>query len=59
MKIYYSELFAAKVKQLSPEAKRVLKKKLELLMENPGHPSLRTKKIQGSDNIFEASVTMV
>ncbi|MEW6572189.1 MAG: hypothetical protein AB1374_00925 [Bacillota bacterium] len=58
MNIYYSELFADKVKQLSIEVKRALKKKLELMMENPRHPSLRTKKIQGQDDIFEASVTM-
>ncbi len=58
MNIYYSELFAEKVKQLPTEVKRILKKKLELMLENPRHPSLRTKKIQGQDNIFEASVTM-
>ncbi|WP_227761863.1 hypothetical protein [Zhaonella formicivorans] len=58
MNIYYSDLFADKVKQLPIEVKRALKKKLELMMENPRHPSLRTKKIQGQDNIFEASVTM-
>jgi mRNA-degrading endonuclease YafQ of YafQ-DinJ toxin-antitoxin module len=27
-------------------------------MENPRHPSLRTKEIRGQDNIFEASITM-
>lgn len=58
MNIYYSELFAEKVRQLPVEVKRVLKKKLELMVENPRHPSLRTKKIQGQENIFEASVTM-
>jgi len=58
MNIYYSELFAEKVRQLPIEVKSILKKKLELMLENPGHPSLRTKKIQGQDNIFEASVTM-
>ena len=58
MNIYYSELFAEKVKQLPTEVKRILKKKLELMLENPRHPSLRTKKIRGQDNIFEASVTM-
>lgn len=58
MNIYYSELFAEKVRQLPTEVKRILKKKLELMLENPRHPSLRTKKIQGQDNIFEASVTM-
>lgn len=58
MNLYYSELFADKVKQLSLEVKGVLKKKLELLMENPRHPSLRTKKIQGQARLFEASITM-
>lgn len=58
MNLYYSELFADKVKQLSPEVRGTLKKKLELLMESPRHPSLRTKKIRGQDRIFEASVTM-
>ncbi|KYC49176.1 hypothetical protein L9W92_18200 [Pelotomaculum terephthalicicum JT] len=58
MNLYYSELFADKVKQLSLEVKEVLKKKLELLMENPRHPSLRTKKIRGQERIFEASITM-
>ncbi|KJS81398.1 MAG: cytotoxin [Peptococcaceae bacterium BICA1-8] len=58
MNIFYSELFLDKIKQLPIEAKRALKKKLELLMENPRHPSLRTKKIQGQAGIFEASITM-
>ncbi len=57
MNVYYSELFADKVGQLPTEAKRTLKKKLELMMENPRHPSLRTKKIQGQINLFEASIT--
>jgi len=58
MNIYYSELFGDKVKELPIEVRRALKKKLELLLENPRHPSLRTKKIQGQDSIFEASITM-
>lgn len=58
MNIYYSELFAAKVNQLSLESKKTLKKKLELLIDNPRHPSLRTKKIRGQNNIFEASITI-
>jgi len=57
MNIYYSELFAEKVKQLPLETKKSLKKKLAMLIENPRHPSLRTKKIKGQENIFEASIT--
>ena len=31
---------------------------LKLISENPRHPSLRVKKIQGTIDIFEASVNM-
>jgi len=58
MKIYYSEQFRANIQTLSIEVKKVLKKKLEIMVENPKHPSLRTKKIQGQENIFEASINM-
>lgn len=57
MNIYYSELFAEKVMQLPLETRKTLKKKLAMLIENPRHRSLRTKKIKGQDNIFEASIT--
>jgi mRNA-degrading endonuclease RelE of RelBE toxin-antitoxin system len=58
MRILYSNLFKKKVAGLSPEVKKTLKAKLERLVENPQHPSLRSKKIQGTDGIFEVSVTM-
>ena len=32
--------------------------KVALLCENPMHPSLRTKKIKGTEKIFESSVNM-
>jgi len=58
MIIEYSDSFREGVQRLSLEAKMQLKKKLELMAENPRHPSLRSKKIQGIDGIFEASVNM-
>ena len=58
LNVYYTELFLEKVSNLSVDSKKVLKAKLKLLVENPRHPSLRTKKIQGQEGIFEASVTM-
>jgi len=58
MIIEYSDSFREGVRWLSPEAKKQLKKKLELMVENPRHPSLRCKKIQGIDGIFEISVNM-
>jgi len=58
MIFYYSDLFKEKVKQLHPNVKKALKNKLELMYQNPKHPSLRTKKIKGSSDIYEASITM-
>lgn len=34
------------------------KNQLKLLAENPSHPSLRTKRIQGTADLFECSVNM-
>lgn len=58
MKFYYSTLFSEKVSKLPPEIRKMLKQKLELLSKNPYHPSLRTKKIQGTKGIFESNITM-
>jgi mRNA interferase RelE/StbE len=58
LNIYFSDLFLESVKHLSVEVKKALKKKLDLLADNPKHPSLRTKKIKGSEGIFEASINM-
>jgi mRNA interferase RelE/StbE len=58
IKIHYTEHFVEKVNGLSPEIKKALKNKLTLMIKNPRHPSLRTKKIQGHEGIFEASITM-
>lgn len=58
MKIYYSDKFAEDVRKLPNDIRKTLRKKLDLLIDNPQHPSLRTKKIQGQKDIFEASVTM-
>ena len=49
--------FQKHMKKLSIQEKKQLKSKLSLLMENPFHPSLRTKRIQGTDK-FECSVNM-
>jgi mRNA interferase RelE/StbE len=58
LNIYFSDLFLESVNRLPVEVKRALKKKLDLLADNPKHPSLRTKKIKGSEGIFEASINM-
>ncbi len=58
MEFIYTDRFKKSYKQLSKEEKKTLQKKLILMMKNPHHPSLRTKKVQGTDNIFECSVNM-
>lgn len=58
MKIYFSQYFEDNASNLSRSVKKILRGKIALLEENPNHPSLRTKKIQGQRYIFEATVTM-
>ncbi|MEJ2369129.1 MAG: hypothetical protein P8Z49_12515 [Acidobacteriota bacterium] len=56
MNLVYTERFAKAASSLSKEARAKLPKALKLLAENPRHPSLKTKKIQGlpEREIFEA-----
>ena len=58
MNVHYTELFEQKVRELPAEIKKALRAKLDLMIKNPRHPSLRVKKIQGQTGIFEASITM-
>ena len=58
MRFYYSDLFKKKVELLEPQMKKSLKNKLELMYQNPKHPSLRTKRVQGTTDIYEASINM-
>ena len=57
-KITYSKDFKKHYKKLSEVEKKQTKKKIKFFVENPTHPSLRTKKIQGTDGIWESSVNM-
>jgi len=58
LNIYFSDLFLESVDRLSDDVKKALKKKLDIMTDNPRHPSLRTKKIKGHEDIFEASINM-
>lgn len=57
-KITYTKRFAKSLKKLNASEKAQLKKKLEILMLDPLYPSLRTKRIQGTETLFEFSVNM-
>lgn len=54
----YSEKFKKHYRKLSATEKKQITNKLVLLSNNPSHPSLRTKRIQGTDNLFESSANM-
>jgi mRNA interferase RelE/StbE len=58
MKFIFTERFKKSYKNLTVEEQKILHKKLGLMSENQRHPSLRTKKVQGTGNIFECSITM-
>ena len=57
-KITYTKRFEKHYRKLSAAVKKQSKSKVEMLSENPLHPSLRTKRIQGTDDLFECSVNM-
>ena len=54
----FTPRFQKHFKGLTVQEKKQLKNKLELLAENPSHPSLRTKRIQGTTDVLECSVNM-
>lgn len=54
----FTHRFQKQFKKLTSQEKKQLKSKLELLSENPSQPSLRTKRIQGTTDLFECSVNM-
>lgn len=54
----FTNRFKKHYNTLSSGEKKQLKNKLALLAENPMNPSLRTKRIQGTSDLFECSVNM-
>lgn len=58
MKIALLKSFEKDFKKLPKQLQQTTLKKLSLLTSHRGHPSLRTKKIKGCENIWEGSITM-
>ena len=56
--ITFTNRFQKHFKTLMAQEKKLLQNKLQLLTENPIHPSLRTKHIQGTTDLFECSINM-
>lgn len=57
-RITYTKRFEKNLKKLTAAERAQLKKKLEILIMDPLYPSLRTKRIQGTEDLFEFSVNM-
>lgn len=58
MQIYYSQHFVKKLKKLDRNSIKAFKQKMVLMAQDISHPSLRVKKIQGTEHIYEASINM-
>ncbi len=54
MRLALTERFKRAYQALTPENGILVDKALRLMAENIRHPSLRTKKIKGTGNIWEA-----
>lgn len=57
IKLQPSRRFAREALNLSPELRQTLQRKLDLFCKNPGHPSLRVKKVRGYKGVWELSIT--
>jgi len=56
--LLFSSRFKKSFSKLQDQEKRMFYKKLTIFVENHKHPSLRTKKIRGSQILFESSINM-
>ncbi|MCL2277217.1 MAG: type II toxin-antitoxin system mRNA interferase toxin, RelE/StbE family [Treponema sp.] len=57
-KIEYTKAFEKSLKKLSKSEQNAAAIKLKLLIKNPLHPSLRTKKVQRLKDVYESSINM-
>jgi len=58
MKLQFTERFAKEYERLPRPLQGRVDKTLELLLENPRHPSLHIKKVKGHQNRWEGRVTL-
>lgn len=54
----FSKKFKKQYQSMPKEIRQLFNEKLALFLEDMSHPSLRVKKIQGTANGWEGSVTM-
>jgi mRNA interferase RelE/StbE len=58
MRLDYTDRFLRAYADLTDEEIQRVKKALRLLVENPRHPSLHVKRVQGTDHIWEAGASL-
>ena len=58
LQITFTDRFQKHCSKLNDIEKKQFKNKLAVFAENPMHPSLRVKRIQGTPDLFEFSVNM-
>lgn len=54
----FTERFQDNFIKLDPQSQKAVEKALRLMSKDIRHPFLRTKKLEGTDYIFEASANM-
>ena len=57
-KITYTERFKKSFNKLTTVEQKQFQSKMKIFVENIMHPSLRTKKIQGQEDLYESSINM-
>ena len=59
LQITFTDRFQKHYKNLTDIEKKQFKNKLAIFSENPMHPSLLVKRIQGTPDLFEFSVNRI
>jgi len=57
VKLARTARFARDFRSLPPDIQRRAAKQLQLLLDNPRHPSLHTKKMEGAQDIWEGRIS--
>jgi mRNA interferase RelE/StbE len=57
-KIQLTDRFLALYAGLPPSIRKKIDRQIRLLAENPRHPSLQTKPVQGTNGIYESRVDL-
>lgn len=57
-RILYTDRFLKNFAKLDPKSQLVIREAIKLLAQDPRHPSLRAKRVQGTKSVWETSADM-